>query len=196
MHTGGSLRSIPATLSAALFFQLAAQLHTRNRSLSSPTRLTLRVATNEDAAAITDLIDRVYREYGDRVCLEGADQDLFDVEASYDRRGGRIVVLEGESGIVGSHAVLPLDSTNGLCTFRRLYVSREHRGSGAGERLMQWAIDWAKQQGLQRVEFWSDTRFERAHQFFSRLGFKKDGRVRDLDDGHEPYQEYFFWRAL
>jgi hypothetical protein len=46
------------------------------------------------------------------------------------------------------------------------------------------------------VELWSDTRFTRAHAFFARHGFQRDGRVRSMDDGWLPYQEYFYWRTL
>jgi putative acetyltransferase len=62
--------------------------------------------------------------------------------------------------------------------------------------MMQWAIDWAHEHGMRRIEFWSDTRFTRAHTFFTRLGFQRDGRLRTMDDGWLPYQEYFFFRDL
>ena len=34
------------------------------------------------------LIDAVYHEYGDRLCLENADRDLLDIEAHYMKAGG------------------------------------------------------------------------------------------------------------
>jgi hypothetical protein len=49
---------------------------------------------------------------------------------------------------------------------------------------------------MHRIEFWSDTRFTRAHAFFARLDFHRDGRIRSMDDGYMPYQEYFFFRNL
>lgn len=158
--------------------------------------LKIRTASNQDRAAITELIDGVYQEYGDRVCLEDADSDLLDLEASYAGRGGALVVLEGPGGIVGSHAGLPIDRERGLCTFRRLYLAPKWRGTGAGACLMDWAIDWAKKEDFRRVEFWSDTRFERAHNFFERFGFVKEGSIRDMTDGHDPYSEYLFFLDL
>ena len=62
--------------------------------------------------------------------------------------------------------------------------------------MMRWALECAATRGFQRVEFWSDTRFERAHRFFQRLGFQPDGRVRQMTDGLIDYQEYFFSRPL
>ena len=61
---------------------------------------------------------------------------------------------------------------------------------------MQWAFDWASSHAQTRVEFWSDTRFTRAHKFFRRLGFEHDGRVREMHDGLMPYSELFFSREL
>lgn len=158
--------------------------------------LQLRQGKKSDSEQLITLIDTVYREYGDVVNLNGADSDLLDIESKYLGAGGNFVVLTDGSKIVGSHAVHPLDRVNGLCTFRRLYLYREYRGSGSGHLLMDWAIQWAKYAGLKRVEFWSDTRFTRAHRFFAQLGFQKTGEVRDMDDGAMPYSEYFFFREL
>lgn len=61
---------------------------------------------------------------------------------------------------------------------------------------MQVTIDWARDTGFERVEFWSDTRFERAHRFFEKFGFQKSGEVRDMTDSVVPYSEYFFFLEL
>ena len=61
---------------------------------------------------------------------------------------------------------------------------------------MQWALERARDRGFERVEFWSDTRFTRGHRFFQRLGFERDGQVREMTDGWEDYQEYFFYQQL
>ncbi|TFZ03430.1 GNAT family N-acetyltransferase [Ramlibacter rhizophilus] len=156
-------------------------------------RCTLRAATNADAKAATALIDSVYREYGDRLMLEGADPDLLDIEAKYFQAGGSFIVVEDEERrIVATHAVLPAPGSSGLCSFKRLYLHPTHRGGEMGNVLMNWAIVEARRLGLKRVEFWSDSRFKRAHQFFGRFGYRRDGRERHMDDGAMPYSEYFF----
>lgn len=159
--------------------------------------LRLRPATSADVPGIVALIDGVYREYGDVIFLEGADADLLKIDDYYRRPGGEFVVLVDDAGqVFAAHAVHPIDKSQGLCTFRRLYMKPQLRGGGWGTKVMQWAIDWAREAGFRRVEFWSDTRFTRAHRFFRRLGFTHDGRIRHLDDGAMPYSEYFFWREL
>jgi hypothetical protein len=39
-------------------------------------------------------------------------------------------------------------------------------------------------------------RFTRAHAFFARFGFQRDGRIRAMDNGRMPYQEYFYFLDL
>lgn len=156
----------------------------------------LRPFTPADTPGIIALIDGVYREHGDAVCLTDADSDLLDIPGRYLSQEGVFVVLDDAGAIRGSHAVLPFPDRLGVCTFRRLYMAPELRGGGWGERLMQWAFDWSRERGLVRVEFWSDTRFTRAHRFFRRLGFEHDGRMREMHDGITPYREYFFSREL
>lgn len=158
--------------------------------------LILRHPTPDDTPGVIALVEGVYHEYGDRVCLEDAERDLLSFHDHFPRLGGDAIVLVDGEQVVGMHAVVPLADQPGVCTFRRLYMAPSLRGSGWGEKLMQWAIDTAKAKGFHRIEFWSDTRFVRAHHFFARLEFKQDGRVRDMTDSYQPYQEYFFFRDL
>lgn len=171
-------------------------------------RFHLRLANESDQDAIVGLIGKVYAEYGERICLDNADSDLTDLKTAYFDRGGAFWVLETFSNspesaveipdcvatIGGTHAVLPLSKTE--CTFRRLYLEREHRGSEMGHLLMKKAIDWARDHGFEKVVFWSDTRFERAHRFFGKFGFEKTGAVSEMTDGFEPYREFRFEKGL
>ena len=163
-----------------------------------------RLANHRDQPAIIQLIDEVYQEYGDRICLSGADQDLLDLQTSYFDQNGSFWVMEDAQGrIVGTHATKPIDrglngepTNDSLCTFRRLYLDANLRGSQLGAELMDLTINWARQQGFDRVEFWSDTRFSRAHQFFAKFGFQNTGQTRQMDDGVTPYSEYLFFLDL
>ena len=166
------------------------------KTIPMNTQLNFRPATTADQPGIIDLVNRVYEEYGDRICLEEADADLLDLQGFYLQQEGEFIVLEKNDTILGTHALLPLADQPGCCTFRRLYLDKSLRGESWGEQLMQWALERASARGFQRVEFWSDTRFERAHRFFQRLGFQPDGRVRQMTDGWIDYQEYFFSRPL
>ena len=157
-------------------------------------QFTVLSATNANQSQIVALIDTCYQEYGDTIVLEGDDSDLLDIERNYRGKLGEFIAIQDEDGsVIGTHAVVPLDLQSGLCTFRRLYLQNDLRGTGLGTALMLWAIHWARDAGFKRVEFWSDTRFERAHRFFEKLGFQTEFETRDMDDGIQPYSEFFFW---
>jgi putative acetyltransferase len=156
----------------------------------------IRLATNDDREEIIQLIDAVLREYGDQIFLDDADADLHDIAANYFASGGCFWVLELDQSIVGTHATRPDTNSPGVCLFRRLYLHPDFRGTRWGSELMQVTIDWARQHGFAQVQFWSDTRFARAHRFFEKFGFKRDGRVRQMNDGYQPYEEYFFSLAI
>ncbi len=160
--------------------------------------LLLRLGKNADSPQVIRLITDVYAEYGETMCLDKGDRDLLDIETGYFKRGGAFWVIDDllVEKIVGCHAAYPLADRTGVCTFRRLYLQAELRGQGWGYRLMNQAITWAQSQRFQRIEFWSDTRFQTAHQFFSRRGFQKTGAVREMQDSIQPYWEYFFFMDL
>lgn len=156
----------------------------------------LRLALPEDQAAIMALIDAVYREYGDCLYTAGADSDLLDIATHYFHVGGVFMVLDDAGVLRGTHAVLPVADRPGVGSFHRLYLDAALRGGVWGPRLMDWAIGWARAHGMHRVEFWSDVRFTRAHTFFARFGFRRDGQIRAMDNGAMPYQEYCFGRDI
>ncbi len=154
-------------------------------------------AQNADKDRVVSLIESCYQEHGDQIILNGDDSDLLNLEGNYRGRGGEFIIVEDQQQtIVGCHAVVPLDQQPRSCTFRRLYLHKSLRGMGLGQALMQWALKWARSQGFQRVEFWSDTRFERAHKFFLKAGFLTNNDARKMDDGIQPYSEFFFWIDL
>ena len=168
----------------------------RGDSLSTDYYAAIRPADNKDCPAIIELIDGVLREWNDAVCLDDSEQDLVDIEEYYWAKGGAFVVLELDNRIIGSHGILPLDRSNGLCTYKRLYLSADFRGSSAGHDLMRWNIDWSIENGFRRIEFWSDSRFHRAHRFFEKFGFSRQGEPREMNDSHETYWEYQFAKTL
>lgn len=156
----------------------------------------LRDARSCDAPGIIALITSVYSEFGETMCLESGDKDLLHIDQVYWERGGAFWVLEHEGEIIGTHAAYPIVGKAGVCTFRRLYLKSDFRGTEWGRELMSIAIEWARNNGFARIEFWSDTRFHRAHRFFEKFNFRRTGGLREMRDSVEPYREHFFFLDL
>jgi putative acetyltransferase len=157
----------------------------------------LRPACDFDGAEIACLIDRIYREHGDRLAARRGDRDLVTLEECFWRRGGAFVVIEtrhersNAGEIVGTAALLPQNCI-GAAGLRRFYVDAAFRGRGAGRVLMKWAVAWARLRGFERLEFWSDSRFEKGHHFFEKLGLSQLPQTREMTDGVNLYREALF----
>jgi len=148
----------------------------------------------EDKDRIIRLIDAIYREYGDRVHLGGSEADLNDIPAHF--ASGHFMVLDDGTDVVATVGISPDRARTNVCWLKRLYLNPVLRGTGEGARLLQWVVDTAQALEKTRIELWSDVRFERAHAFYRKHGFQREGVVRTMTDGWAPYDEYFFFRDL
>ena len=88
--------------------------------------MNIRRATNNDSNEIISLITSIYNEYGEIMYTEGADRDLLDIRGNYHAKGGDFIVMVNEvDEIIGSHATLPINTKDGVLTFRRLYLKKK-----------------------------------------------------------------------
>jgi putative acetyltransferase len=154
----------------------------------------LRPVRPADKNAIITLIDTIFREYGDRIFLEGADADLLDIAAHYEP--GLFMVLAAADDVRGTVALQYKSDDRAVASLRRMYLHEDLRGTGAGARMLEWALSKAAALGARRVELWTDARFERAHQFYQKFGFTDSGDVRLMHDGAMPYEEFRYYMDL
>ena len=131
----------------------------------------LRSATNADGEAIRARISTVLREFGLEPDPAGTDADLADIESSYLRAGGSFDVLLNEVGkIVGTVGLFPLG--NGCCELRKMYLAADCRGHGLGKRLLEHALDCARQLGFKRVELKTASVLVAAGKLYEAFGFR------------------------
>ena len=150
----------------------------------------IRPARPEDAEGIVDSINQVGREKihllveefplsveEEREYLEGLDRDrnLFLVVVS----GGQAT---GEGRIVGGVGVFQdrggrSPKTRHLCGVG-LHLIREYRGQGIGTRLLELAVEWARQQGYLKMDASIFSTNAASLALFRKLGFVEEGRRR------------------
>jgi GNAT superfamily N-acetyltransferase len=150
-------------------------------------------ATRDDTAGVIALIGRVYAEYGFVWDPAVEVPDLFDFDTRYGVPRGTFFVVREGGVVVGSVGVERLDGES--AEIHRLYLEARLRGRGTGRALMEAALAWCRTEGLTRVTLWADTRFDRAHQLYTRLGFIR-GPERVLPDDLNATREYFFERKV
>lgn len=142
---------------------------------------------------VINLLDRVYKEYGDEVWLEGYDADLLNVDDAYRKKGGAFWIAISDDGeVFGTVALKLVPEDDDSIELKRMYIDQSVRGTGLAHRLTDTVIEWGKEHGYKKVVLWTDTQFTRAHRFYEKYGFTYTGRKRDMDDFYHPYSEYEF----
>lgn len=155
--------------------------------------LSVKPANAADAESVIRLIHRVYDEYG--FIFEPITEvpDLLSFAQHYRDPYGTFFVIHDEEGIVvGSVGVERLAETS--AELHRLYLDADLRGRGLGRTLVDAAILWCHTEGIQYLVLWSDTRFDRAHALYERMGFRRTGE-RTLNDINQS-REYRYERTL
>ncbi len=153
---------------------------------------TLKLASPADAPAVIRLIGRVYAEYG--FIFEPVEElpDLLAFTQHYVAPYGAFFVIRSRRNVVGSVGVERLGG--GAAELHRLYLDADLRSRGLGRALVEAVIAWCRDEGIMHLLLWSDTRFDRAHTLYERMGFQRTGE-RALDDINHT-REYRYERRL
>jgi GNAT superfamily N-acetyltransferase/uncharacterized membrane protein len=150
-------------------------------------------ASSADALGVVELIGRVYREYDFVYVPEVEVPDLFRFDQHYVPPRGAFFVVRERGVVVGSAGVERLP--DGSAELHRLYLDGHLRGRGTGRALVEAVLDWCRDQKIQRLILWSDTRFDQAHRLYERMGFQRTGE-RVLPDDLNQTREYGFERPV
>ncbi|MBS1814501.1 MAG: GNAT family N-acetyltransferase [Acidobacteria bacterium] len=140
-----------------------------------------------------------FRAYGDFVSsrgidisLAGIDKDIAALPFPYAPPDGALLLARTDEGLaLGCVALKKRTLPNGeqACELKRLYVTPESRGTGAGRVLMQAAIDWAREHQMTSVLL--DTqreKFPEATHFYESAGFQ---RIERFNDNPVPGIDFF-----
>ena len=156
-------------------------------------RIVIERARASDAPAVIALIGRVFAEY--RFSWDPALEvpDLFDFDRRYGAPAGSFWVARLGGQVVGSVGVERLP--DGQAELHRLYLDATLRGQGVGRALVETVLGWCRGTGIRRLTLWSDTRFDRAHRLYERMGFRQTGE-REVPDDPNDTRELSYERAV
>jgi GNAT superfamily N-acetyltransferase len=142
----------------------------------------IRPGRDADAAGFIALIGACWAEYpGCVLDVDAEAPELRALAAHFAAAGGALWAAERDGAIRGMIGTRPLgdDAAWEIC---RLYVAADARGAGLAPRLLAMAEAHARAAGAQRLVLWTDTRFSRAHAFYEKHGYVRQGAIRILDD--------------
>ncbi len=144
--------------------------------------LVMRPATDADADAVEKHIFTILRAYGLRPDPAGVDRDLRHIEEAFWRLGGAFWVAESDNGqIVATVAMKP---DGAVVELQKMYFSPVIRGRGLGKKLLEWLLDWAREQGYRSVVLDTASVLEEAIALYEKAGFQlvcEDSKVPRCD---------------
>jgi GNAT superfamily N-acetyltransferase len=142
----------------------------------------IRSGCDADGLAIVALIWACWSAYsGLKMEVDLEMPELHALATYYVGQGGRLWIAEAGTMVAGMIATRPIDqATWEIC---RVYVNPSLHGSGLGHALLDRAESHAiAGGGADRLVLWSDTRFGRAHRFYEKRSYVREGPVRVLND--------------
>lgn len=158
--------------------------------------VTLRPAVPDDASGILDTVRSVSLERS-YVLMEkyGKDEEAERRHISQmDRDTSLLIVAEVNGVIVGSLAAV--QSENGQnpqiahVLDVGLHLIQSYRGLGIGSRMLNFAVEWAREHGFKKLEASIFTINQRSLSLFHNAGFQEEGtRRKQFRLGNEYIEE-------
>jgi len=142
----------------------------------------LREGRDADAEGFIALIGACWAEYPGLILdVDGEAPELRALASWFREQGGMLCAAERDGRIIGMVGTRPLkeDAAWEIC---RMYVDGSTRGEGLAAALLGAVEEHARGAGAERLVLWTDTRFTRAHGFYEKHGYVRQGSIRILDD--------------
>ena len=161
--------------------------------MTTPPDIHIRDAKDTDSDGLIALIGGCFDEYPG--CLLDLEEmpELLAIATTFREMNGRFWVAEREGRVVGCVGFSP-GKKPGYAELKKLYVEKAARNTGLGGTLCTLVEEESRRAGFSGVEMWSDTRFETAHRFYQKRGYRKGEATRLLHDKSHT-EEYYFHRA-
>lgn len=136
---------------------------------------------------LIELLTRIYAEYDQVIELDSLDSDLLEIKTQYNKPSCFKLLLDGQKVIASVAVKIAL----GKIELKRVFVDPDYRRQGLGVKLSDWAFDYAKKQGCEYIDIWSDTLFTKAHQLYQKLGADKLDETRSLGGTNDIEEQHF-----
>jgi GNAT superfamily N-acetyltransferase len=141
----------------------------------------IRPGRDTDGPAIIALIAACWSAYpGIRMDVDREMPELHALAGYYAGQGGTLWIAEADGKVTGMIAVRPAGQA--VWEICRVYVDPVRHGSGLGHALLDQAERHAIAAGAERLTLWTDTRFDRAHRFYEKRSYVRQGPLRVLND--------------
>ncbi len=149
------------------------------------TNVEIRLYRKSDSKKVLNLIsDIIVNEFNFRLECNHLDSDLMCIEEHYNKSDGGCFWIAEEiidKQIIGTAAIRNLKQYASTCELKRMYVVKEYRRLGIGQKLLDTAVDFAKRIGYIRIVLDSSKNLEAARALYLKNGFVDIARYNDND---------------
>jgi putative acetyltransferase len=160
--------------------------------------IVIREATDDDYLDLVEVIMSCFAEYPNCVMdIDGEIPELRRIATHFRENDGKFWVGERDGRVVACVGASPSGESEesgnaGVgVELKKLYVHRSARRIGLASVLAELVFEEAARRNATFVDLWSDTRFDTAHAFYTRLGFEGGTRSRDLNDLSDTVEFHF-----
>jgi GNAT superfamily N-acetyltransferase len=146
----------------------------------------VRVFNRRDSERVIKLISNIIvNEFKFKLEFDSLDSDIICIEEHYNvYNAGCFWVTESTDNntynqIIGTIAIRNLKQFEFTCELKRMYVLREFRRLGIGQKMLDTAIDFAKGVGYKRIVLDSSKYLDAARTLYLKKGFVDIRRYND-----------------
>jgi putative acetyltransferase len=147
------------------------------------TNVQIRLFRKSDSKKVLNLIsDIIVNEFKFRLEFNGLDSDLIGIEGHYKKSDGECFWVAEETidkQIISTTGIRNLKQYASTCELKRMYVVKEYRRLGIGQKLLDTAVDFAKRIGYSRILLDSSKYLEAARTLYLKNGFVNIARYND-----------------
>ena len=141
---------------------------------------------NDSERVIRLISDIIVNEFNFKLDFNILDSDILDIEENYNKSDGSCFWIaesvdnnNREQKIVGTIAVRNLKQFESTCELKRMYVLKEFRRLGLGQKLLDIAVSYAKNVGYSKMVLDSSRNLYVARAVYLKKGFVDIPRYND-----------------
>jgi GNAT superfamily N-acetyltransferase len=138
-------------------------------------QIEIRKYKKDDAQGVKDLVERILKNEFPAESAAYPSNDLKDISGHYGKLGEAFFVAVSSDEIIGTAGVKREDERTAL--LRRLFVSSGFRGRQLGKRLVDRAVEFAREVGYEEMIFKTTSTMEKAVQLGTKKGFLPRARL-------------------
>jgi putative acetyltransferase len=136
--------------------------------------ISIRPIEPKDNQAIARIIRTALEEFGANkpgtVYYDASTDDLYSL---FNHQSGSTYFVAEENGILlGGAGIFPTEGLpDGVCELVKMYLAKEARGKGLGQKMISHVMEWAKDNGYHTVYLETMPELSKAVKVYEQFGF-------------------------